>query len=319
MKKRNPTTKKAQRGASHAGFHFMHLYQCCPMKFFIRHVLRIDTIYIAAPLVTGSAFHEGKAIWYNTRSETKAKRKVEIEIEKHEDDYEYADQYERDLIRFPILLEKWIDEYGRRDLEDFEILGVEKELKVEVPGTNGFEMTMRPDLVYRDKQDKRLYVHDTKTSSFSKKITEMSVYYGDQATAYLWAVKENYDERPEALIADIAYWNKNARGEDNISCYRGELVIRSDSQIREFQEEVASIFNEISQKVAAWRSGKFSKTELFHRNTYYCNSYAKPCEYADICRTNIEEKKRVPPGFIRVPNSKKETIASFVNDSITES
>jgi hypothetical protein len=289
------------------------------MKFFIRYLLRLETIKIAPPLITGSAFHEGKAVFYRTHSEKKAIRKVEIEIEKHEHDYEYAEQFDKDLIRFPLLLEVWIDQFGWKDLKDFELIGIEKELKVSVPGTNGFQMTMRPDLVYRDKQDNRLYVHDTKTSSFSKKITEMSLYYGDQATSYLWAVKENYHERPEALIGDIAYWNKSARGEDNISCYRGELIIRSDNQIREFQESIASLFNEISQKVAAWKSGKYSKGQLFHRNTYYCNSFAKPCEYADICRTNIEERKKAPPGFVRVPRNKNVNLGTYTLDQITES
>jgi hypothetical protein len=289
------------------------------MKFFIRYLLRLETKHIAPPLITGTAFHEGKAIWYNTRSEKKAVNKVAKVIEQHEEDYEKAEFFDRDLIRFPLLLEVWIEKFGRRDIKNFELVAVEKELKVTVPHTNGFVMTMRPDLVYRDKSDDRLYVMDTKTSSFSKKITDMGLYYGDQATSYLWAVEDKFKEKPVALIGDVAYWNKSARDEGNIDCYRTDLVMRSDTQVEEFQYGVGGLFNEISQKVSAWKTGNYNKAQLFPRNTYYCNSFAKPCEYSEICRTNIEEKKRAPVGFVRVPNSKTKTLNTCTLDEITES
>jgi hypothetical protein len=286
------------------------------MKFFIRYVLRIEPKKLSPPLITGTAFHEGKAIWYNTRSEKKAVRKVEQEIESRRDDYESEERFDKDLVRFPILLEVWIEKYGYQDLKNFDLLGVEKEIIVPVPGTNNFHTTMRLDLVYREKLNGKLFIHDTKTSSFSKIVTELGLYYGDQATAYLWAAEEEFGEKPNALIGDIAYWNKSAKTEDNIDCYRTEWITRTDQQIKEYQESVAFLFNAISQKVAAWKTGNFSKAQLFPRNTFYCNSYAKPCEYADICRTNVEEKSRVPYGFSRAPKSKLVTPAYFVNDEI---
>lgn len=316
MSRKNPNTKKEQRGASHAGFHFGNLYMCCPMKFFIRYLLRIEPKRLAPPLITGTAFHEGKAIWYTTKSEKKAISKVVREIENRRDDYEYEERFDKDVIRFPLLLEVWIEKFGRSDIKNFTILGVEDEIVVPVPGTNNFKMTMRLDLVYREKLNEKLFIHDTKTSSFSKVITDNTLYYGDQATAYLWAVEEKYKEKPYALIGDVAYWNKNAKSEDNIDCYRTEWITRSDTQIGEYQESVASLFNEIAQKVTAWKTGNFSKTQLFQRNTFYCNSYAKPCEYADICRTNVEEKKRVPFGFTRAHKMKSASLTNFTFDEI---
>lgn len=316
-KKRNSNTKKERSYASNAGFHFYNLYQCCPMKFFIRYLLRLETKKISPPLITGTAFHEGKATFYRTHSLKKAVKKVETIIKDHEEHYYEKEYFEKDYLRFPLLLEIWIEQYGYKHLEDYEITGIEKELFVKVPNTENFIASARIDLIYKEKLTNNLYIHDTKTSSFSKKITNLGLYYGDQATMYIWAVAENYNQKPTALIGDIAYWNKNAKDEQNISCYQTDLIIRSDKQIEEFKQSLAAIFNEISQKVTAWKTGNYTKAMLFPRNTYYCNSFSKACEYADICRTNIEEKTRAPIGFIRVPKSKTKTLDTYTIDQIT--
>ncbi len=287
------------------------------MKFFIRYVLRIETKHISSPLICGSAFHEGKALWYNTHSSKKAVAKVISEIEDNEEFYEYPEQFEKDIMRFSLLLEIWIEKFGKKDLKNYEILGVEEEIIVPIPQAPGFVMSMRPDFVYRDPSDGRIYIHDTKTSSSSKNLTNLSLELGDQATTYLWAVREKYNERPFALIGDIAYWNRSAKREDNIDCYRTDLIIRSDEQIKELQQSCAALFSEISQKVEAWKTNDYHKSELFDRCTYYCHSYARSCEYADICRTDVESRKRVPHGFTRARRSKARNVTSFTKDNIT--
>jgi hypothetical protein len=174
---------KGQRRASHAGFHFHNLYQCCQVKWMLRYLYQISTKFTAVPLINGSAFHEGKAEFYITGSEKKAIAKTKAEIRDRRKEFQDDTDYAEVLDRCPQLLSHWIAEYGQVDLKRFKIVGVEKEIKLLVPGTN-FYVTVRIDFIGDDKKSKDRYVYETKTSAFSEKTTEFGVYYGDQATIY---------------------------------------------------------------------------------------------------------------------------------------
>ena len=311
---KNPYTKKEQRGASPSGFHFYHLYQCCPRKFFIKYLARIEPTHTAAPLISGAAFHEAKAVFYSTHSLKKAVAKCEREIKSRKAEFYDSDRYEFDMLRYPLLLEKWIIKYGFDDLDNMNIHMLEEEISMPVPSTENFRMTMRADLVFSYKGDKDIYVMDTKTSSHSIGLTQDTLYYGDQATTYIYGVSEKMKRPVRGLIADIAYWHKNSTSPDKIQCVRGDLIVRTPKQLKEFMLNVSAVFNEISQKVNAFASGKYSEHLLFPRCTYYCMSYNKRCEYSDICRTQLSLKGRTPNGFRRTAKSKKASFSAYTND-----
>lgn len=314
-KQRNPALKKEQRSASHAGFHYLDLYCNCPRKFFLKYICRLEPKFLAAPLICGAAFHEGKRVFYTTKSKKKALDKCEREISTRKQEFYDEDAYERDLIRFPILLEKWIEELGYQDLEQMNFIMIEEEIQVPISGTNGFVATLRPDLVFSWKASPgNRYIIDTKTSSHSIRLTQQSLHYGDQATMYILGVTRHLGKSVMGLIPDIAYWNKNSAKHSNIACVRGDLIVRTERQLKEYEENVAGIFSEMSQKVAAFSTGKYSEHVLFPRHTYYCMSYAKQCEYAEVCRTKISMSGRAPLGFVRVPKSKKRKFMSYVED-----
>jgi hypothetical protein len=296
-KKRGTKAREsAKRRASHAGFHYHNLYQCCQIKWFMRMILRIETRYTAVPLINGSAFHEGKAVFYKTGSKAKALRKAETEIKQRKEEFEYLDDYLSVLDRVPILLEAWIDKFGYDDLKRFRIIAVEEELLMKVPGTS-YVFSLRPDAIVEEKDGQRLrYGMETKTSSFSIKTTELGVHYGDQATAYLWGANAFYDKPLYAVIPDIAYWNKQSTKPSNITLTRGDLVQRSPRRIGQFANGLAQLQSIMSQKVEAYKRGADPYT-LFQRNTHYCNAFFKPCEYAEICDNDLTKAKRLPPGF----------------------
>lgn len=306
---------KRQRGASHAGFHFHNLYQCCQMKWFIRFVLAIEPNYTATPLLNGSAFHEGKATFYTTASKAKALRKVESELKSRKSEFYNDEQFLSTYERAPILLSHWIEKFGYLDLKRFNIIDVERELEVKIPGTN-YVFTVRPDAIVEDKKSGQRFGMETKTSSFSIKTTEMGVYYGDQATAYLWAANTFYDKPLYAIIPDIAYWNKASDKQSNISCVRGDLIRRSQRRIRQFYSALAQLQTIMSQKVRAYEQGADPYT-LFQRNTHYCNAFYKACEYAEICDNDLTKIKRLPPGFRRRRTLIKPSFSDYVEDSIT--
>lgn len=301
-KKTAPRGTKAanarKRRASHAGFHYHNLYDNCQVKWFTRFILRINTTYTATPLINGSAFHEGKALFYLTGSAAKALRKCETEIKQRKDEFSSSEEYFKTLDRCPVLLSHWIDQYGYSDLKRFDIIDVEKELTVKVPGTK-YVFTIRPDAIVREKSNKdMLFGMETKTSSFSIKTTEMGVYYGDQATAYLWATASHYGKPLYGVIPDIAYWNKASSNEANITCTRGDIIRRSARRIKQFTSGLAQQQSEMAQKLAAYKAGHDPYT-LFRRNTHYCSAFFKPCEFAEICDNDLTTIKRLPPGFRR--------------------
>jgi hypothetical protein len=295
---------KKERAASHAGFHFLNLYQSCQWKWYIKTILGIEPSSVADPLINGAAFHEGKATWYQTQDPRQAIDKCIFEITDREDEFYHPDGYQRALERTPTLLKYWIETWGHRDLDTYDFLAIEKEMRIQlvVDDKTKFYMTTRPDAVVREKKGaQNVYILETKTSSFSINLTEMGVANGDQATSYICSVQDNLDVRVSGVIPDIAYWNKNSKGEHNISCVRGDVVVRSPQDIEQFRTSSAQVFLEMAQKATAVRQGKVTPQAMFARNTYYCNAFNKACEFVDICRRPdiLFDQSRLPPDFKR--------------------
>jgi hypothetical protein len=225
----------------------------------------------------------------------------------------------------PILLKAWIDTFGKRDLELYDILRVEKEMNIKLPGTGGkpFLFTTRPDTVVRQKRTPREYfIMETKTSSFSINVTDLGVRYGDQATSYIASVEENLGIRVAGVIPDIAYWNKQAKSEGNISCVRGDLITRSPSDVAQFKNATNQVFVEMSQKATAVLAGQADPRAMFARNTYYCNAFNKSCEFCDICRRPdvLIGRGSLPPEFVRDATPQtvrrlRSTAGKFIDDS----
>lgn len=305
--------KKRQRKASHAGFHFHNLYDCCQIKWFTRFIMRIEPRYTPTPLLNGSAFHEGKATFYRTGKRDSALRKVESELRSRKSEFENDEEYLTTADRCPILLDAWIEKFGHLDLERFKPIAIEKSLEVTVPGTD-YIFTIRPDAIMEDRETGEWVGMETKTSSFSIKTTEMGVYYGDQATAYMWAAGLHYKKPIAYIIPDIAYWNKQATGPHNIKCTRGDLIKRSDRRIRQYVSGLAQQQSEMAQKVEAYRQG-YDPYTLWRRNTHYCNAFFKPCEFAEICDNDLTRIKRLPPGYRREKNWIRPKMHDAVEDS----
>ncbi len=308
--------KKIQKRESFAGFHYYNVFQCCPWKGFLKYALRITPKYTAVPLIGGAAFHEGKAIFYKTKSRKKAISKVIRDIEEREKEVETVELYDTLLQRTPILLAEWIDRQGYEDLEEFTFLGIEDEIIMKFQ-VNDLTIvhTIRPDAIVREKSTNNIYILETKTSSFSIRVTQEGVECGDQATAYLLGVKEKYKVEPYGVIPDIAYWNARAKDESNIAIVRGEPVMRSDLALEQYKRGFIQTNIEISQKMKAFFNGT-DPSILFPRNTYYCTAFMKKCEYHHICRSSKLTMKGPAPRGFRRQNRRNLHLHSYVADSI---
>jgi hypothetical protein len=316
--------KNKKRGGSALGFHFHNLFQNCPRKFFLRYLLRIKSKYVSAPLINGSAFHEGKETFYKTRSETKAITRAKTVVKESENLFESVEDYETTLFKAPTLLQHWILKFGFNDLDRFNFIAVEEEMKIPIPGIPDYYLTAKPDAIVRDKLDDSVVILETKTSSYSIRLTEDGVVSGDQATTYTWATEEylkkkniSYNNKL-SVIPDIAYWNKQASSENNIQCIRPCMIIRTKKDLKEYQEGLKGLVLMIAQRIEAYKSEKYNQFTLFPRNTSWCLSYNRRCEYFDICRQPLKSKGKLPHGYLRERNNKSKTITSTVEDKMVQ-
>ena len=300
--------KKEVSRESHSGFSFYSLYQHCSRKFFFKYLMGLQTKYTSLPLLNGSAFHEGKAVWYNTGKMDRALKKVKSELKSRRSEFKDDEDYENLSSRCSILLQQWIMDWGELDLRTYSVIEVERKHEIKLP--NGFIFTIKPDGVFVRKDNNKVYVHETKTSGFSATSAMDGVFYGDQATSYLWALGELYpDMKIEGVLPDISYWHKSTIDPFKIRNERGALVRRSPEQLHEFSLEVMNILSEISQKAKAVRSG-IHPIAVFPRCTHWCNSFFSHCEYVNICRTDIDFED-MPKGFKRDPWAEEHKILAF--------
>lgn len=314
VESKKKSRSKKKQGASASGYHFYNLYQNCPRKFYLQYVCRLVPEYTFLPLIFGTMFHEGKATFYKTGSGSKAHKRMATVLKGYVEEIDTPEAKEFLEYKLPILLDRWIVEWGAGDIEYYEFVAVEKELKVELKYAPGMYVTMRQDAVVRDPTEGVLKILETKTSQSSINTTLQGVENGDQATTYLWGARKYWkDEVVSGVIPDIAYWHKSTNNIDNIQCVRGIEVLRSERDLEEFEQGVAFLFHKIALEVGMVLKGEGTPLQIFPRNTQWCTAYFRRCEYMDVCRNcDISLKGRAPMGFKRDRNSKERKIGSHI-------
>lgn len=316
--KAKPISKSITQNESSSGFHFYNLHQCCQRKFYIKYVCRLTPSTVSPPLIQGGAFHEAKEVYYKTGSTKKAVDSAEKFIKSNHSLLSSDDDYDRILYRVPVLVMRWIDRFGEYDRHQYKFLTIEKEFKVQLPKVKGYPeiiVTVKPDAIVEDKGSHDIYIMETKTSGYSIDVTNDGVQYGDQATTYIYAARKCLGKEVYGVIPDIAYWNTKAKNEDNIQILRGDIVTRKDRDLEVWEKSVRQEFLEISQKVEAVKKG-YDPDALFRRNTYYCMSYGKPCEFSEICRMNLTPKTKIPYGFVYYKKKEELSLGNHTTDNI---
>lgn len=196
------------------------------------------------------------------------------------------------------MLSSWIAEYGMSDLKNLSIIDVEKDIKIPFPGRPNWRFTMRLDMIAED-HFQNLLIYETKTSSWSATSTLIGVQNGDQATAYWGGAEKHYRRRVTAVVPDITFFSQSTKNASSVKNIRGDYVYREPEHIAFFYRSMTQVASEISQKMAAVHKG--ADPAIFPRHDYYCQAYNRKCEFADICRTNLTGKSKVPAGFRKRP------------------
>jgi hypothetical protein len=211
------------------------------------------------------------------------------------------------------MLDLWIRKHGEQDLKTYTVFSVEEEITVAFPHLQNFSFTCRPDTILQRKNSKDLIIMETKTSAFSWKLTELGVLNGEQATTYLYAVRSKYPGMNVLGVQpDISYWNKGSELIENILNIRPPIVERSNRDTAEFTLGVSSVILDISARVQSLEKGEFHPVALFPRNTAWCNSFNRHCEFLPICRIYESIKRdEPPPGYVIDPWRDRASLINF--------
>ena len=291
--------KVQNRGGSAAGIHYAEMYQACPRKFHLKFNLGIEEKYLDKALIFGSAIHEAKAVFYLTRGDEKKSIKRGLkECDDRKEEFISNDEYLFARGRVEPLMKAWFQTYGHSDIEKYNIVAVEEEIRIPVPFTPNFVHTQRHDAILEDKKTGAIYTFDTKTASSSLDFTLNSVRLSEQVTSYCWGGYEVFGKRHKGFIIDVQYWSTRSSNPHTIKCQRSEPIRKTEHELKAFQAHIAGLFNEIQTKQTALKQGTPSPF-LYRKNSFYCMAFFRKCPFADIC--NLPDHvipKRLPEHLI---------------------
>lgn len=280
------TREREPNTGTRSGFHFYDLYNKCPRKFFINYVKGIESKYTGPPLILGGAFHLMKEMFYKGKTVSDAIL-IGIENIKEKEGLFYdPEQYQKVLFRTPVMFESWVEEIGKGILEQYDVFQAEQYIEAPLPDT-GFKITMRLDAILKHKERSYYTIEETKSTQSSIDNMKLGVRLGDQATLYTWGFRKAFPDLPLlGVVPDITFWSKSTVNPKLIKHYRGiyDIVTRTKDDLRIWEIGMNTLVEEITNKVNNYIDGKVPE-EAFYKDTYWCNSYFKPCEYATICRS----------------------------------
>jgi len=277
------------------GFHFYNLYLDCPRKWYLKYVNGLQPEEKSPSLIFGSAFHEGKAVYWENGYDGDGFLEV-FQRELREHAHEYMDQgvFQKDLQKGLRMIDDWLSTWDDENRERYKPLEVEQEYQIPIGPNGEFIFTIRPDVVLKDLKAGTIIIEDTKTTGWSVELVQKTNELADQLTSYIWGVRKMHPEwNLEHARLDISYARQS-----KIASHRTIPLYRSKGELAVFEMNLYGIILEVSQKYKSL--AKYPWPLLFPRNGNQCWKFNRECEYARICRMNIPIGQ-VPPGFTLDP------------------
>lgn len=281
-------------GSSPIGHHYIQLYNQNKWSFYLRYVRGLRPRWTKPALTFGGAIHDAKEAFY--RSDGDADFMIDtfavvLDARRHE--YEHAEDYDLDLVDGRKMLYVWGNTYGESDLTDYDIIEVEGSHTFQLP--NGMSVSVRWDLLTRERATGRYYLFDTKTTRYSIQKSFQSVAGQDQVTMYLLGLSYIYPDvfrQTNGLIPDILYKRQSV-----VKAERPAVVTRSRNELTEYVQELIGLHTELSQKIAAIEAGFPYPHLLFPRNGKDDAYFGS--EWPDIYRSRLpDDPSHAPPGYI---------------------
>jgi len=186
--------------------------------------------------------------------------------------------------------QRWRNEFGKHDLETYDTVGVELELKAMLP--IGIEVTGRIDRLFREKATGALVFHDTKTTSWGAEAAHKKVELDDQVTMYTWLLQQHYDDQPIEMIPDIMYMRPKVP-----TCHRFGAIRRSRQDVEALVWGLCHDYDELRRNLECYESNCAPPEYLFPRHATVCSEFG--CEFEAICRARLDEETPPPLGYTR--------------------
>lgn len=243
---------------SFAGYHMFQYYTENPYGWYLRYVRGLQPLVKKPALIKGANIHDTIEILYKTGATEDVSVYREL-CKKSRSDYELEKNYLEDLEVGLHMLKTWASEWLEHDLRTYTILSLEEQHTL--PLSNGFKLTVRPDVVFQRKADRYIVALDHKTTTYSPTATARTFEASDQATAYLWALNKLYPKNEvEGIVCDVLY-----KRQSKCEATRPVIVQRRNWYLAQWELQAIGQLTEIAQKVQALSDG-WPPTMLFPRN-----------------------------------------------------
>lgn len=290
--------EELRRRESPAGYHYYYSYLENPRNWYLKYVLGLKPRFTPPPLVKGGCLHEAIASYYqNNFSLEKALTTYTTEMESREEEYEKREEFARDVYVGIEMLTHWHNTWSESDQEKYEVVETEKGYEFNIGPGGKLRFTVRPDRIFKDRDTKKYYILDSKTSTWSVMKTIQQVDAEDQITSYIWAMNKAHPEwKVNSAMVDVMYARMN-RDKDRITSQesvRSDPIYRTDKDLIIFEMNIVGIIIETTQKVKALASTPWPL--LFPRNGRIAGLFSDP--YEQISRLDIKPGV-IPAGFVR--------------------
>jgi len=285
---------KNRRRESFSGLHYYTLYQDSPRHWYLKYALGLIPIYTKPPLIKGGCLAEAKAAYWKTRNPEDLIETYTTEMQDRHKEYEDKNIYKRDVEVGIALLDAWYQTWNEEDEKDWETIEYEKEYNLKIGPSPGFDFTVRPDRVVKNKRTGIYFVVDDKSSGWSP-VKPIEMAKNDhQLTAYIWALNRVHPEwKINSGIIDVMYSSSRAKVPNPV-CNRSEPIIRREDDLKRFEMQLVGLIIEISQKYQAL--SKYPCWMLFPRAGTFDGMFG--CDYEGICNREVKPGT-VPVGFKR--------------------
>jgi hypothetical protein len=294
------------------GFHFISAYNENKWEWFLRYVRALVPIHTPTALIYGGAIHSAFEYVYTHTDVDGMVLVFKKLLQSRRDEYSDTEAYEKDLKRGPQELVFWANSWLDYDLTNYDLLGVE--LPIEAPLVDPLKMTMRLDLVKRDKETGDVLIVDHKTTGWSVSGTVSSMDVQDQATAYLYGLQQVHPKwysRCLGLEPDILYHRGNS-----MKAERPTILTRTRDDLARFRLEMQGLMVEMAQKVQAYVEGRYHPYQLFPRNGKDAGMFGR-VDYADLQRGPLPKDPRQAPAGYRVDHELLENVLEPFMEGVT--
>jgi hypothetical protein len=290
--------------ASQAGFHMLNAYQCCAWAWYLRYVLGLEASHKSKFLSFGTAMHAAMQAYYEALRDGTLLDQGDFvsagltSLAEAKSAYAKPDDFDADRERLPRMLTTWYGEWAQRDAEDFDVLAVEEEIVFALPFD--LRMTVRPDVVLRDRLTKGIFALEHKSTSKGVAAMAHSVAMSLQVDAQLLGLRSHFDLADSRLaigiVPNILYQRQSV-----VKAERPAPLSRSPRELAESALNFAGLFRELGAKCERLETSSIFAENLpesqFPRNGAWCGQMN--CEYEAICRSRLKPGE-VPIGFTHV-------------------